>query len=268
MKCEDYRSLFPEYWEGGLEEENRAALEMHLASCPTCRAEADSLARVWHGLARMPVAQPSRELRRRFYEKLEAYQFGISESAAVRAKPGFWESLKTWWSNPALQIGFSVAMLALGFGLGYRTDNRKDDAQVAQLRNEVGNMRQLVTLSLLQQQNASDRLKGVTWAYQVDESDTQVLSALLRTVNHDPNVNVRLAAIDALRTFGDSPVARKAMVQAIGKQNSPMVQIALIDMLVELHDAQAAPELRTLVADSSANPEVRQRAQWALARLR
>src|SRR5215831_14310763 len=98
-------------------------------------------------------------------------------------------------------------MLAIGFGAGYHVDDRRDNSQLSQLRSEVGNMRQLVTLSLLQQQNATDRLRGVTWAYHVEESDTQVLSALLHTINHDSNVNVRLAAVDAMRTFADSTVA-------------------------------------------------------------
>ena len=56
-------------------------------------------------------------------------------------------------------------------------------------------MRQLVTLSLLQQQSAGDRLQGVNWSYRVEQPDTAVLAALLTTVNHDPNVNVRLAAV-------------------------------------------------------------------------
>jgi hypothetical protein len=268
MKCEDYRTLFPEYWEGGLEEEDRAALEMHLASCPACRAEADSLARIWHGLERIPQASPSRDLRRRFYEKLEAYQFGLAESETARPKSGFWETVKAWWSKPALQIGFSAAMLAIGFGAGYRVDDRRDNSQLSQLRSEVGNMRQLVTLSLLQQQNATDRLRGVTWAYHVEESDTQVLSALLHTINHDSNVNVRLAAVDAIRTFADSPVARRGLVQSIGKQDSPLVQIALIDMLAELKDSSATPALESLARDAKTNSEVRERAAWAVARLR
>ncbi len=268
MKCEDYRVLFPEYWEGGLEEEDRAALELHLASCAGCRAEADSLARVWHGLARVPQDHPSRDLRRRFYDKLEAYQFGLEESNAARRGFGVRESLKTWWSKPALQVGVSLAMLAIGFFVGYHVDDRRENTQLSQLRSEVGNMRQLVTLSLLQQQNATDRLRGVTWAYHVEESDTQVLAALLHTINHDPNINVRLAAVDAMRTFADSPVARRGLVQAIGKQDSPMVQIALIDMLTELKDSEAAAALEALAGDSQANPEVRERAQWAISRLR
>ena len=262
MKCEDYRAQLPEFWEGALEEEERAALEMHLASCAGCRAEADSLGRIWHGLARIPMAQPPAGLRRRFYERLDSYQQGLAE--APRASAGVW----AWFSwRPAFQIGFGVAILAIGFIAGYRVDDRRDNTQISQLRSEVNNMRQMVTLSLLQQQNASERLKGVTWSYRVEQSDTEVLAALLYTVNHDLNVNVRLAAVDALHTFAESPVARKGLVQAIAKQDSPMVQVALIDTLAELHDKQAVPALEALVKDAKTNPAVRERAQWALGRM-
>ena len=54
------------------------------------------------------------------------------------------------------------------------------DPRVAQLRGEVSSMRQMVALSLLQQQSAGERLRGVSYAYQVPSSDTEVLSALLR----------------------------------------------------------------------------------------
>lgn len=273
MKCEDYRGQLPEYWEGALEEDDRVGLEMHLASCAGCRAEAESLGKIWHGLARIPLAAPSRDLRRRFYERLDAYQQGLMETPApavapVPAPTSFGERLRAWFPmRPAFQIGFSVAMLAVGFYVGFRVDTRRDNLQLTQLRSEVNNMRQMVTLSLLQQQNASERLKGVNWSYRVEQSDTEVLSALLYTVNHDPNVNVRLAAVDALHTFADSPVARKGLLQAIFKQDSPMVQVAVIDTLAELKDQQAAPALRTLAGDANANPEVRQRAKWALGRL-
>jgi hypothetical protein len=126
----------------------------------------------------------------------------------------------------------------------------------------------MVALSLLQQQNASDRLQGVNWAYRVERSDTEVLSALLYTINHDANVNVRLAAVDAMRTFGESPVARRGLQQAVAKQDSPMVQIALIDQLVELKDGGARPVLQSLAADATANAEAKERARWALDRLK
>ncbi len=128
-------------------------------------------------------------------------------------------------------------------------------------------MRQMVALSLLQQQGASDRLKGVNYAIRFEQPDTEVLAALLYTVNHDPNINVRLAAVDALRSYADSPVARRGLLQAINKQDSPMVQIALIDQLADLRDHAAVPTLQVLAKNQDVNPEVRQRATWALGRI-
>ena len=125
----------------------------------------------------------------------------------------------------------------------------------------------MVALSLLQQQSASERLRGVSWANQAPPSDTEVLSALLTTVNQDQNVNVRLAAVDALHEFGASPVTRAAIVQSISKQGTPLVQIALIDLLVDLKEKQAEPELTQLAANQKIDNAVRQHAQWALGRL-
>jgi hypothetical protein len=70
----------------------------------------------------------------------------------------------------------------------------------------------------------------------VDQSDTQVLAALLHAVNHDPNVNVRLAAVDALRKFAGNPVVKGSLDQSLVKQDSPMVQLALIDFIVDTRD--------------------------------
>ena len=85
-------------------------------------------------------------------------------------------------------------------------------------------MRQLVALSLMQQQSASDRLRGVSWAYRAEPSDREVLGALVTAVNHDANVNVRLAAVDALRRFSASPETGRAALQSLSKQTTPIVK--------------------------------------------
>ena len=121
-----------------------------------------------------------------------------------------------------------------------------------------------MALSLLQQQSASERLRGVSWAYQVEPPDTAVLTALLAAVNHDPNVNVRLAAVDALRPFASSPGARNAAIEALSRQTSPIVQVALIDLLVDLKEKSAEQALRSVASDSAADAGVRERAHWAL----
>jgi HEAT repeat protein len=125
----------------------------------------------------------------------------------------------------------------------------------------------MVALSLMQQQSASERLRGVSWSYQVEPSDTEVLGALVTAVNQDPNVNVRLAAVDALRKFAASPQTRRAVMEALPKETTPLVQVALIDLLVDFKERNAAGALQKLAANGEVNDEVRQQAQWALERL-
>jgi HEAT repeats/Putative zinc-finger len=262
MNCEHYRAQLPEYWDGALDEGDRLILEAHLAACAGCREEAENLASIWTRLAEIPQEFPDAALRTRFYDRLEAYRSGFAESERTPKKRTF--SLRGSWLNPAWQAAVAAGVLAIGFAVGYRANTGRDNGEVSQLRSEVNNMRQMVTLSLLQQQSASERLRGVNYAFRVQQSDTEVLAALLSTIDHDPNINVRLAAVDAMRTFADSPVARKGLVQAIRKQDSPMVQIAIIDQLTELHDTAAAPALSALSRDANINAEVRHRAQWAL----
>ena len=142
-----------------------------------------------------------------------------------------------------------------------------ENPEMAQLKMQVDNLRQLVTLSLLQEQSPSARLRGVTYSYQVSQPDPQVEQELLHTVNHDSNVNVRLSAVDAIAKFAKNPEVRRALVDSIPVQDSPLVEIALIDLLMQLNDQDAVPALRKLVEDKETNEAVRQRAEFALKKL-
>jgi hypothetical protein len=243
MTCEENKLLLADYWSRTLSAAQDLGFETHLAACETCRREADRLGTLWRNLgAAAPAEEPADAVRSRFYETLAAYRDG----AAAGGWNWFWK------------IAAGVALLLGGAALGYSWHlSQAASAEVIQLR-------QLVALSLLQQQSASERLRGVSWAYQVEPQDTEVLTALLAAVNHDPNVNVRLAAVDALRPFASSPGARDAAIQSLSQQTSPIVQVALIDLLVDLKERNAKQALRSVASDASADAEVRKRAHWAL----
>ena len=260
MNCDEARQEFAEALQTGIES---VTLQSHLEACPTCRAELAAARRTWASLDLLPVTEPGPAVRERFYQMLEAYQHGAQQS-----RVSLLDRLRSLWpKQPVWQIGIATGMLVIGVTLGhFSTARQQDQAQIAQLKEEVSNMRQLVALSLMQQQSANDRLKGVTWAYQVQRDDTEVLGALLETVNHDPNVNVRLAAIDALRNFGDSPVARKGVAQSLTKQSDPLVQVALVDLISELGIRQAVPTLKTLLTQEGLDENVKGRARRVLAR--
>ncbi len=255
MNCDEARTQFVDYWRGTLED-TRADFDAHLASCERCRAEAQELKDMWGALGTLPEEDPSLRLRARFYDSLR--EFRQQESSR---RPGW-----SWLRHPAFQAAAAMLILAAGIGTGYIVRGR-EASEVSQLRGEVDNMRQLVALSLLQQQNASDRLRGVSYAYRAEPDDAQVLSALLSTVDHDSNVDVRLAAVDALKKFTDNPVGRNGLAKALAKQNSPLVQIAILDEIVEVHDKAASPAIQTLISSQDVNPEVKQHGQWALRQL-
>jgi HEAT repeat protein len=138
---------------------------------------------------------------------------------------------------------------------------------VAALRDEVRGMRQTVALSLLSQPSAVQRLEGVSYTQQVDRPDNRTLSALVETLNGDPNVNVRLAAVDALYLFRDAPGVKESLTASLAIQQAPLVQVALIDLLVEVRESRAAEALKALIAGGKLDPAVKERAEQGLKEL-
>jgi hypothetical protein len=272
MQCEKIREQFADYVTNQIEEPARSRLVDHLMACADCRAEAGDLMSLWTSLGSIPGSEPGPELRSRFQVMLQAYEQGLD-----RAPAGAWrQSANSWltrWRRPALRLAGAVALLVLGVAIGRRANSVatvpevQPNGEVAELRGELAQLRQMVALSLMQQQSASDRLRGVNWSYQLQQPGGEVLAALLDTLMHDPNVNVRLATIDALRQFGDQPAVRRGVVEALGRQESPMVQVALIDLAVDLREREFIPALRRLVQEQKADEAVRYRAQKGLAEL-
>lgn len=260
MTCEQAKSRMTEHWSLTLGEAEENEFSAHLESCESCRSEVSRVGVLWQSLDLLPLEEPSGKVRDRFYEMLGAYRQGL---ASVETRP-----VSRWWTMPTWQVAAAAALVAVGLGVGYgMRGNGQPPAEVSQLREEVASMRQLVALSLMQQQSASERLRGVSWAYQAEPSDREVLGALVTAVNHDTNVNVRLAAVDALRKFAASPETRKAVVDALPSQTTPLVQVALIDLLVDFKERSAAGVLKTLATNRDANEGVRQQAEWALEKL-
>ncbi len=265
MICERLKEQIPEYLSGALPEAARENFLVHLESCASCRREVEELGAVWRGLELLPSPQPDPAMRHRFLEVLAAYQYGLQQAGGPKRSAWSWPALTALWpARPIWQAAFSVALVLAGAALGHFA---RPNSEVTQLKGEVESMRQLVTLSLLQQQSPSARLRGITYSYQVERPDAQVEKALLYTVSHDNNVNVRLSAVDALQKYARVPEISQALIDAIPAQDSPLVQIALIDLLVQMNDGAVAPTLQKLESDPAVNDAVRQRAGWGLRKL-
>jgi anti-sigma-K factor RskA len=269
MKCEQISELLPDYLQGCLSPDQHRTVEAHLEQCADCSEEVA----VWRKLSLLPVEQPSPMSRVRFEAMLQAYQAGRSNQPPGNSewrKRAFSWNFFHWLRSPLGATVWSAALLAIGIFGGLRLAGPKTPApssELAKVEAELSTTKQLVVLSMLQQQSASARLEGVSWSTREEQLNPQVLSALLHTLRYDPSVDVRLAALDALSRHSAQPQVRSSVVNALQEQQSPLVQVALIDQLVEWHDREAKPHLEKLRQSQDLNPTVREHADWAISKL-
>jgi HEAT repeat protein len=258
--CARAEQCLPDYWQDELGSGDRAWLDQHLQTCAECA----ELAAFWRELGQLPDAEPDPRERRRFDTMLAAYAATPSRLPWSRG----WRRLLQ-----PLPLGLAIVLLLAGLGSGWWLrglgHSAKDQtSEIAALREEVHDTRQLVVLSMLQQQSANDRLAGVSYSNHVSPPDPRIMQALLHSLQYDPSPDVRLAALDALQHAGGggeaAPAVTRGLVEAFPYQNSPLVQVALVDSLLELRPPAARALLQNVSANRSYSPEVRQRAAWGL----
>ena len=257
MKCEEIKDMIPDYLSGTLNHQVKSRIDEHTSSCTDCRKEIDALSLVWSKMEGLPEEEPGPALRTRFYTMLKAYDHGIENAPRrVSVFENINEWLRGWWPRqPVFQFCVTAIFLFVGLTIGLRVNTAsQSNGELERLNKEMTEMRQLVTLSLLNRPTASERLQGVYMSRELPEPDDKYLAALVSTLNYDPNVSVRLAALDALQRFSDSPNVRNDLVESLPRQTSPLVQISLIDTLVRLQEKGAVDAFRT-IADNPRNIE-------------
>jgi len=269
--CEQIAEVLPDYLQGSLDDGKMKQVEAHLAACAQCGDEAA----LWAKLGELPEVQPSPMLRTRFESMLEMYQEGRWEKTNLTAQRNRFQDLShlvDWVRRPTMNAAWAAVLVIAAFlGGKYIDRGNANSAQLEKIEAELKKTQQLAVLSLLQQQSASERLQAVSysrnWNAPQSDPDPQILSALLHTLQVDQSVDVRLAALDALAYYGRRPDVRKGLIDALDGQQSPLVQVALIDAIVDMHDAGAIEQLNKIKQDPKADPSVRKRADWGVAQL-
>ncbi len=124
---------------------------------------------------------------------------------------------------------------------------------------EIHDLKEMMMLSLLEKESATDRLKAVSLTEQMDQASKQVTSALLQTLNNDENVSVRLAALDALRPYSKDGQIREALVRSIAQQKSPLVQVALAELMAELQEKGAIDAFKSILEDGETPSDIKKK---------
>jgi hypothetical protein len=198
----------------------------------------------------MKVPEPPAEMDQKFQAMLEdakKARFLEDRSPALRRHRPFFE-LRPGLPGLLPRLAAALSLIVVGWFLGYQVTPRPERARIDRLASEVLEMKKTVMLAMLENSSAAERMKAVRFAQDLPSPDEAVLSALVRTVNDDPNVNVRLTAVDALSLYADYPKVREALVQAIVRQESPLVQLALADVMLALNEKRAVEPIRRIIA--------------------
>lgn len=258
MTCADYRDRFSDYLSGEMDDDQKRTLDEHLAGCADCRLHFEEVKTVWKGLGDLPECEPSPTLRSGFYAMLAREKYRQDEKSSFSERFGSWIAA-FWPRRPAYQFAMALVFLAVGLLAGSRLrPGVASNGEIAVLQREVAGLRQAVSVSLMNQESSTERLRGIQYSSRVESPSAPLITTLLNKLNHDPNVNIRLAAVEALYVFSDRPAVRDELIASLPKQTSPLVQISLIDLLVDVREARSLKALRGLLQDENTDQNVKQ----------
>ena len=256
MEKEKLESLLIDFIDGKLSEDERKTVEQELVRNAEAFTLYEQLKEVIQAMNNASRLEPSDHLKVAFDQMLQE-EMG-------KQKTG-----KTVFFQPALyRVAAAVLLLVLGGGIGFWISKQQQAAQLAEIQEEMNRTKQLLIGMLDNQNSASQRVEGATVAYKsVVKADDEIVNALVKAMNDDPNTNVRMAALEALRKFQHQPYVRKMLVASLSSQKDPMVQIALIRLMVEMKEKGVMEELQRITTEEGVLPAVKDEAHIGLMRL-
>lgn len=239
-----------DYLEGQLLEPERSEMEIALQNSSALREEVEVYRSLLKSVDQLPEHQPSSKLENNFYTFLK-------EEQAKELVVPFWKKHKT-----AFSIAAGIALFIIGLWVG----NQMNDHQVEQISQIEKNLQitQSLMLQMLKKESASQRIKAVNYSYDFETSDEAVIDALIRTMNFDQNMNVRLHAAEALARFGTKEKVRDAFLIVLANPDHPEIQIKAINILVHLKEQRAVGGMLKLLEQDSTIDAVKQQVQSGL----
>ncbi len=219
---------------------------------------------------RIPEPEPSADMKIRFQEMLDAYKHSLTEKPA--ASNGFIYHLQQLWTlQPHMKLVYGIILVLVGLVSGFYINSKikaeHENRQILELSSKIEEMHQVMMLTLVQNPSASKRLQAVSYTDEITHVSNEVIDVLLTTLNEDPNVNVRLATLEALVKFSSVPRVREGLVMSIVQQKSPLVQSAMVDVMLKLQEKKSVQPLQQLLNTKDLNQSVKVKIEKSITQL-
>lgn len=258
MEREKLESMLIDFIDGKLIESDRIIIERELTQNEEAYRMYEQLREVMQVMDKSEKLEPGNRLKNTFDKVL---QEEIAKASADRSKTIFFQ--------PAIYRVAAGLVLIMGVvAIGYLINrDQQHKAEVLALQKEVEATRQMMLTTMSNPNSASQRIQAVNVALGIEKADDEVVKALAKAMNEDPNTNVRLAAMEALGKFHAEPSVRKILVSALSEQKDPVVQIALIQLLVRIKEKGAIKDLEKIADDANSIDAVKDEAYSGLLKL-
>jgi hypothetical protein len=256
MNKEQWESRIIDYLDGQLSETEKAEVERELVSNDEFRKLHNQLSEVMQVMRNVPVLEPSGKLK-------VAFERALQSEIAAQTKT------KTVFFSPVVyRIAAGFVLLMAGLGIGYWINkDQVQERELAELKEQVETNRRLMMAMLDNQQSASQRMVGVSVANELEQADDEIVKVLVKTMNEDVNSNVRLAALEALGKFSNEAQVRESLIQSLSVQKDPVVQIALIQLLVTMKEKGVVKQLEQMTKDARTMKAVKDEAYAGILKL-
>lgn len=247
MEKEKLETLLIDYIDGKLNDAERHDVEQMLVADAEAFRTYEQLKEVIQAMQASAKMEPTTRLKRGFEQMIREEEIQLKKGKVVMFQPSFF------------RIAAAIAFVVMGSAVAYLI--WKQNEQEVEMKSMLISM-------LENQQSASQRVLGATVAYNdVTKADDEIVNALVNAMNEDPNTNVRLAALEALGKFHTQPHVRKALIASLKTQKDPLVQIALIRLMVDMKEKDVTKELERISTDEETLQAVKDEAQAGILRL-
>ena len=267
MNKKKIKDLIMAYLNGALSQEKKAEIKKMLRKEGYNLNRLNEYDNILSDLELFTVPEPKEKMHEGFLSLLEESKRDIRRNELhLKNRRG--------WGRSIFQAGFprkfayGLSLLVIGWiighwftpGIGYQN-------QVRALSSEVKDMKKVLMLTMLEQPSASKRMKAVNTTYEFEDVDEKIVNALLETLNNDTNVNVRLITVETLSNFTYNAKVRAGLIHSIIKQDSPLVQLALADIMLKLHEKRSIKYFRQLLKKKDLDFTVKRRLEQTLKKL-
>ncbi len=253
MKCTDIKNLFIDYLDNNLDRLSRLELEKHIKKCKECSGELSQLILLNEKIIKARMISTPDSL-------FESFMFNLEKE-----KNKLNTRMSGIFNLSWLKIAASILIFITGTLFGILiTKSYLVNTRVKDLENEIGNLKQVVAITMFGQHTTSEKIKALNYYGETRKVNPKFINALAYALQNDDNVNVRIAAVKALFRYKDVEEVNELLIKSLNDQNEPMIQIVLIKFLVDNREKEAVESLKYLINDDETNIVVRQYAEKGL----